>query len=58
MDRNSVKLDMASLDGSNTTVPLFNSPYARGLLGSICVGWVRAVGCSKGVNGQFSGILK
>ena len=57
MDRNSVKLDMVSSDGFKTTVPLFNRAYARGLPGSICVGWVRAVGCSKGVNAQFSGIL-
>ena len=58
MDRNSVNPDMASSDGFKTTVPLFNNPYARGLSGCIWVGWVRAVGCSRGVNAQFSGVLR
>jgi hypothetical protein len=56
--RNFVKSDKVSSDGVKTTSPPFNNPYARGLSGWIWVGWLRAAGCSKGVNAQFSGILR
>jgi ABC-type microcin C transport system permease subunit YejB len=46
-----------SREGSRTTNPELSSPYGRGLDSEMTDGSVNAVGCTRGVYAQFSGIL-